>query len=416
MYYSEILFKKEPYGFYHNLECDFACFALWKTARPYRDRIRELLTLKFEILLETEIIWTTENFKQNAARLYEAPIKSNVPKEKWPKGHEEKIGDTKFILFVVKDCNPHYTYAMSVSKKIELSNLNVVAAKYQIRDWIYDDLKTKFAVHSTNNIQEFFFQAPLILGVELFKKLMDGEKLKIPQIAKDLEGANGWNSYKEVFEILNLTCNYLVLRGFEGLPEENPEKDIDVLTDNYQRFASALGATQVAHQPYKGKVKVNSENISLDIRYIGDKYYDVAWTKEMLQTKVNRNSVFVPREDHYFFSLLFHAKVQKPKVKEKYISILERLAENLKFNWYDANKLHNDKAMGELLNGYFRANHYYYKDPLDKGVYKNEAVIKHIQSNRALTTKIWTKRIEGKLMEVLPVKTIKVLKKIKRKF
>ena len=415
MYYSDIVFKKESNTYSHNLKNDFACFALWKPARPYRDKIRELLSSKFDILLETEIVWSDENFKQNAARLYEAPIKANIPIEKWTGGHDRKIGDSKFILFVVKDSNPNYTYAMSVSKKIELSNLNIVDAKYQIRDWIYDDLKIKFAVHSTNNIQEFFFQAPLILGIDLFKKLINGEKLKIEQISKDLEGANGWANWKEVFDILNVTNNYLVLRGFETLPKENPEKDLDILTDNYQRFASALGAAQHAPQPYKGKIKVNNENISLDIRYVGDKYYDIAWAKEMLQTKVNRNEVFVPREDHYFFSLLFHAKVQKPKVKEKYIGILEKIAENLHFDWYKTEELKDDKAMGQLLNGYFRNYYYYYEDPIDKGVYKNASVIKHIQSNSSLTLKFWSKKIEGKLMEILPVKTIRTLKKIKRK-
>lgn len=416
MYYADIHFKKEVDGFSHNLKNDFACFALWKSARPYRDKIRDLLSSKFEILLETEIVWSEEHFKHNAARLYETPIKSNIPKEKWTNGHEKKIGERKFILFVVKDSNPNYTYAMSVSKKIELSNLNVVNAKYQIRDWVFEDSKTKFAVHSTNNIQEFFFQAPLLLGIDIFKKMINGETLKIEQISKDLEGANGWANWQEVFNILNITNNYLVLRGFETLPIENPEKDLDVLTDNYQRFASALGASQPSHQPYKGRIKVNKESISLDIRYIGDKYYDVAWAKEMLQTKVNRNEVFVPRKDHYFFSLLFHAKVQKPKVKEKYVSIFEEIAQNLNFGWYKTEKLNDDKFIGQLLDGYFRANYYYYEDALDKGVYKNESVIKYIQSNRTVTLKFWTKKIEGKLMQVLPVSTIRVLKKVKRKF
>ncbi len=415
MNYSDVIFKKGASGYSHNLESDFACFALWKPARPYREKIRELLSSKFEILLETEIVWSVENFKQNAARLYESPMKSNIPKEKWPKGHEEKIGDRKFILFVVKDSNPNYTYAMSVSKKIELSNLNVVAAKYQIRDWIFDDLKIKFAVHSTNNIQEFLFQASLIFGIDLLKRLMNGDKPKIETISKDLEGANGWKNWKEFFDILNLTSNYLVLRGFETLPKENPEKDLDILTDNYQRFASALGATQLSHQPYKGVVNVNDERISLDMRYIGDKYYDVAWAKEMINTKVNRNGVFVPRDDHYFFSLLFHAKVQKPKVKEKYIGILDELSKTSSFDWYKSEQLNNDKAMGQLLDGYFRSHCYYYEDPLDNGVYKNESVIKFIQSNRLLKIDFWTKKIEGKLIQILPVKTIQTLKKIKRK-
>ena len=113
--------------------------------------------------------------------------------------------------------------------------------------------------------------------------------------------------------------------------------------------------------------------------------------------------------------MLFHAKVQKPKVKEKYIGILDELSKTSSFDWYKSEQLNNDKAMGQLLDGYFRSHCYYYEDPLDNGVYKNESVIKFIQSNRLLKIDFWTKKIEGKLIQILPVKTIQTLKKIKRK-
>src|SRR5699024_310937 len=112
-----------------------------------------------------------------------------------------------------------------------------------------------YAIHSTNNIYEFFFQVPLLLGVKLFEKIISEEHIQLNVLRKDLEGANGWNSWNEVIDILNATTNYLVLRGFETLPMYNPEKDIDVLTDNYQRFASVLGAEQINKKPYKGFFK-----------------------------------------------------------------------------------------------------------------------------------------------------------------
>ncbi|AFL81708.1 hypothetical protein Aeqsu_2248 [Aequorivita sublithincola DSM 14238] len=416
MMYSSIYFKQEGNDFSHNLKSDFACFALWKPARPYRDRIRNLLATNFDILLETEIVWTDKNLKQNAKRLYEIPIRLHVPAEKWPVGHEKKIGDNKFILFVVKDNKPDYTYAMSVSKKIELSNLNVVKTKYQIRDWIKDDLKVNYAVHSTNNIYEFFFQAPLILGADIFKKLIGGEKIIKELIEKDLEGADGWKNWQEVFEILNLTNNYLVLRGFETLPINNSEKDLDILTDNYQRFASALGAAQLSHQPYKGNFKVNNEEVSLDMRFIGDKYYDIAWAKEILQTKMLRNNVYIPRKDHYFYSLLFHAKVQKPKVKAKYIDILEKLAKDLNFEWYKTEKIENDIAMGQILNGYFRSQGYFYENPIDRAVYKNESIIKFLQNNKFSLYKLWLKKIETRVLIYFPTRVISNLKRLRNKF
>lgn len=166
--YSAIKFEKTSEGFTHNLTADFACFALWKNARPYRSAIRKLLLSQFELLLETEIVWSEQYFHQNANRLYEAPL-FEASKMSKTSLHSDKIGDNRFVLFVVKDPKPQYTYAMSVSKKIELSNLNVVKAKYTMRDWIEKDSGTKYGVHSTNSIYEFFVQVPLLLGADLFK-------------------------------------------------------------------------------------------------------------------------------------------------------------------------------------------------------------------------------------------------------
>src|SRR5690554_2283663 len=156
IYYSDIIFKQQSTGFVHNLKEDYACFILWKSARSYRDKIRDLFSSEFTVLLETEIEWSEEHFHSNASRLYEAPIYFETPLNDVISGHAKKIGDNKFILFVVKDDSPKYTYAMSVSGKIEMSNLNVVKAKYQMRDWIQADTGVKYGVHSTNNIFEFF--------------------------------------------------------------------------------------------------------------------------------------------------------------------------------------------------------------------------------------------------------------------
>lgn len=413
MQVSDIVFKRDNLSFTHNLNHDFGCFALWKTARPYVDQIRELLELHFEILLETEIEWSEKHFHANAARLYEEPIIYNNINKNARSSHAKKIGDTKFILFVIKDSNPDYTYAKSVSGKIEFSNLNIVKAKYQIRDWIYDDLKIKYAVHSTNNIFEFFYQAPLLLGIDLFEKLLNGDKLNLDKITKDLEGAGGWKNYEELFEILNITTNYLVLRGFETLPYSNPERDLDLLTDNYQLLASALGLEQLENRLYKGKLWINNEQINIDVRFVGDKYYDTTWAKEMLETKVLQNNViFTPRIDHYFFSLLFHAKVQKPQVKEKYKEIFRIVANNLNFYWFNVNMLEDNNKIGQILRGYFQSHSYYYEHPLDKGVFKNFEIINHLPSTASFSVSFKQQNLFFRIArKVIPSKFVPFLKR-----
>ncbi len=413
-YYSSISFEKDEKGFKHNLDGDFACFTLWKSARPYFNKIRDLLSSRFEILLETEIEWSRKNFHENAERLYESPVYREKSNSSLHSKHAIKIGDTKFILLIVRDKNPRYTYAKSVSGKIELSNLNIVEAKYTMRNWIQNDTGVKFGIHSTNSIYEFFFQAPLFLGIEMFKELLNGKKQTISKIKKDLEGADGWQNWKEVFDILNVTNNYLVLRSFETLPELYVEKDLDVLTENYQLFASALGVKQRKDFPYKGTIQVNNEQIDIDMRFVGDNYFNTSWAKDILQTKTLKDGIFIPRVDHYFFTLLYHAKVQKPRVKEKYYGILDSTAKSLGFCWYNTSLLDDDDEIGRLLRGFYESNGFYYEDPVDKKVYKNKEIIRLLPTKEKFseTSSLGAK---ARLKRILPKKIADFLYKLKKK-
>lgn len=413
--YSDIKYHQFNNKFRHNLECDFGCIAIWKSGRPYVDKIRDLLSSQFTIIFESEIEWSAKHFHMNAQRLYESPIYVDDKQDEIHSSHSDKIGDHKFVAFIVRDFNPHYTYARSVSGKVEMSNINIVNVKYNIRDWISADTGVKYAVHSTNNIHEFFFQVPLLLGAERFIRLLNGETLIESFIKKDLEGADGWRNYHDLFEILNLTTNYLVQRGFETLPDENPELDIDFLTDNHQRLASALGALQNKKQLYKGTVKVNEQNISLDMRFVGDKYYDVIWEKEMLQKKYLRNGVYIPRPDDYFFSLLFHAKIHKVTSKFKYAVILENLAKSLNFDWYKKEYLENDQRIGEILRGFYQSHGYYYEQPIDKGVFKNKRIIQYLPYLKATSIKTLKTHLKSTFIKIAPYSLISIIKKVLKK-
>ncbi|WP_316814883.1 hypothetical protein [Pedobacter nyackensis] len=415
-YYSSIKFSEKNNRFSHNLEADYTCFALWKSARPYRDKIRALLSAKFEILLETEIVWSKENFHDNAARLYENPLYDSIPKEKRKSQFADKLGDEKFNLFVIKDIKPDYAYVISTSKIIELSNLNTVHVKAEIRKWIFNDLGVEYAVHSTNGIYEFFFQAPLLLGVELFNTLMDGETPTIPRITKDLEGANGWSNWEELFKILNLTNNYLVLKNHEGFPHENSYNHLELLTDNYQRVASALAINQLSSDGSKGFIKVGGTNIPVDIRFIGDKYHNTSWQKDMLNKKVNKNGYFELRTDMYFFSLLYSCKVQKSTVTDKDIEILDKLAKDLKFTWYEKEMLHSDDAIGEILKGYFKAHQYHYEDPIDKQLSQKRQIIRHLPNENSIIVRESKKtKLKRKIKDVIPESMFPLLKNIYNK-
>lgn len=411
--YSDIKFSMEDSGFSHNFGDDYACFALWEEAKPYRDRIRALLSSEFEILLETEIEWSKYHFHDNASRLYERPVYHSIPKIDRKSEHAWKIGDRVFVLFVIKDKKPKYSYAMSISKVIELSNLNTVAVKEQMRNWIFQDTGVKYAVHGTNNIYEFLYQAPLLLGVEMLGRLLNGEKPLISRISKDLEGANGWSSWRDVFEILNLTNNYLVLKEYEESFFVNREDDFSLLTDNYQRVASALGISQSSPDSYRGVIKVKDKETPINIRFVGDKYLNSAWQKDMLNHKFKKQDTYVLRHDFCFFYLLFSCAFEESRITDECILKLDSIASKKYFTWYHSDMLLDKSSIGSVLKGYFQANGYYYEKPIDKSIFRNKDVVRVLPCLNSIVLRESKRSIVKRtIKKALPVFLFSVIKRL----
>ena len=236
------------------------------------------------------------------------------------------------------------------------------------------------------------------MGLKNSSDIIGGVDLKLNKVYKnDLIGSDGWNNWKDLFEVLNATCNYVVLRGFEELPRNNSEKDLDLLTDDYQRLASIIGMIQVKSKPYKGFIVVDGQKVSVDIRFIGDHYFDTKFQAKVLKDRIIKNDVYVPNDDDYFFSLLYHCKVHKNKVKPIYFSVLDNLALRLGLDWFDITKSLNDTNSSKILNGYYRAHGFVYENPIDNDVFANEKIIKHLTSHKKNSI-----NLKNKLRKITP--------------
>ena len=345
---------------------DYACFAIWNAALSKQSEIVADLAKNFDLIGDFEIHWSDQNYARNIARLYERTSGS----EEFS-GYDNKIGPPPFRLLIVRDPKPKYTWKQSVSGAIEPTNEAVVAAKYRYRGWF----EKKYQIHSSNNISEFLIQIALLLGPDLAHDVLSAPHCVTEVLHRDLEGANGWESWRHLFSVLNFGCNYLVLRNFEGLPDRLEDGDIDFQCDNFQRLASAANMTQKQDRPFKGGVNVAGNTVSVDIRYVGDGYYPAVWQHEMLRRRRMVAGFYAPAEDDLFFSLLYHVKIQKPLVKPKYHPELAELAQALRFDWFDPAMLEDDEKCGRALAGYLRARRLNYVQPVDRGVFANGAVI-----------------------------------------
>ena len=348
-------------------DADYACFAIWHGARARQDEIIADLGREFELIGDFEITWSQARYHRNIARLYERPGGSG-PFTGW----DAKIGPPPFRFLILRDRAPVYGWKRSVSGMIEMSNDRVTTAKYRCRA-LFD---RPFEVHASNHLTEFLIQSVLVLGAERLQRVLAASGCICETLHKDLEGAEGWRDWPHLFSVLNIGTRYLILRGWQGLPERLADADIDLLCDNFQRLASAANVHQSGNRPWKGVMTVGESRIAVDIRFVGDGYYPALWQQDMLARRQLQDGFHVPAPDDLFFSLLYHCKVRKPSVKPAHRAELVRLAQELRFDWFEPAALDDDARCAGMLRGYMLARGLHYERPLDRGVQANRAVIR----------------------------------------
>lgn len=357
--------------FRHNYGRDLHVFIIWQEARSHAQRIIEGLGEDFTIQHTAEIQWSQKKIHNNAARLYRRIYDHS--------GHvPDKIGDGRFHVVVVEDDDPIYVYDRVLSGRIEFVNRKVADHKHRYRKWV-----DGYGVHASDSLGDFFEQASLLFGRGKLRLLLnngpwDGE---VEVIRSDLAGAYGWSNITEMFEILNLASNHVMLRAFEAFPpwEVPSEGDLDVLCDDLSAFVSAVNGrlVDVRRRSSKTVVRIAGVEIPVDVRYVGDGYYDSRWQVDTLRHQVDHQGLVArPRGDDYFFSLLYHAKLQKSHVKAEYIELLPQLAHSIGLEWFTAEDVLSDQAAADVLSGFLEGRGYTYVKPVDTGVRTNSSVLR----------------------------------------
>jgi hypothetical protein len=353
----------------HNDYAELHLFIIWLNAYKARDKILEDIQSRFNIKGVYEIFWSTAHFSSNLSRFYGGKLPPGSPKE-------QRIGKGPFILVVVEDESPAYGERVVRSRRMETVNTNMFDAKKLYRSWTEGPDKVPDLVHTTNTPQETSHDLTLLLGrspedygSELGRRLpWDGA---IKKLSVDLVGAEGWSDINQLFYVLNSTIEYVVLRKFESLPGEYPlahQEDIDLLVDNYKEACWIMNAKPVTNLPYRilNEVTIAGQNVRFDLRYVGDDYYDKRWEENILKNRVLEPGGFYRLNDEdYFYTLLYHAIIQKPVMSDDYRKKLTKMADNRGISGVD--KI--------VLDAYMKKEEYKYVKPVDKSVYYNEEVV-----------------------------------------
>jgi hypothetical protein len=165
-----------------------------------------------------------------------------------------------------------------------------------------------------------------------------------------------WNSLNEFFQTINTATKYLIIRNYEEYVNDKilpAHKDIDILCNDPKlfRFVSKAIPRQSKDDGIHYYIMVSNRKIELDIRWIGDGYYDSKWEQVMLNNRVSFSDMFyVMDRGNYYWSLLYHALIHKKDISNDYLERLSTMAIELNIR-------------SENLDNYMRSHGYKYTYP-----------------------------------------------------
>jgi len=379
-------------------------FIIWSKGIDQKDKIVEDILENFTVCAIYNTTWSLGNFSNNLSRLYG----ENLPKN----SHKEKhCGTDTFCCIIVKDNNPTYEIR-DTSKGARVVNAKLFDAKQLYRSWTGGGHK----IHATDNVEETKLQLALLFGEDYNDYQLQDKFCKNEfDYNDDLMGANGWNSFNELFNILNLTSNYIVLRNFDNLNEQLTSKhpDVDILTANKNLTKDILNAVETKSKSYRVQhsVFIDNKDINFDIRYVGDDYYDKNWETELLRAKVKHEKGFyIPDNLNLFYSLIYHALIHKEHISEDYFKQFIVLSKRLNFDLKICN-LVSTSLLDELLL-YMHQHNYEIVEPYDISVFFNASLI---NTRVSIPISIKRKKYQKYLNIRLSLKNIiiKILKRLK---
>lgn len=352
------------------METEYFTFILWEKAKKKQTEILNDIQRKFEICKVLEITWPKSDFQKNLKRFYGITLVDPAEKER-------QCGNGPFLLLILADKKPKHG-KRKTSLGSQIVNTNIYDNKMTYRKI----LGSGFIVHSSIHKKESEHDFMLLLGKTIqeiksqFDSKWDGN---IEKIKSDLFG-NKWQNPKEIFQMLNSTINYVVLRNFEEMPNNlitEKHADIDLLTDEQWQIPHVLNMKKVSdvNVGFSPFVIIKNNKIKFDIKYVGDRYYDENWSRDMLRRrKLNKNGVFVPSDKDHFFSLLYHMIIHKRKLSDDYCEKLFLIAPDQVLKQHQKKDFTDFNKLNSILIEFMKENNYKFTDSFIYKLSHNEIV------------------------------------------
>lgn len=337
-------------------------FIIWEKALFKKDEITDNIKHNFEVIFESFYCWDKKTFSDDISNFYGTNLKNSKSKIK-------HCGNGPFYLIVVLDKNPRYKIR-NTSNGFCYVNSNVFDKKLEFRKMVGGGHK----IHATNNSNEYEIDIK-----KLFKN--NWNDLKNIDISKDLkikkQNDGRWKSLEDVFKFINETVEYVILRNFENLEgliknDINQHPDIDILCEDTQKLANLIGAIKTSSIKYRKQyyLLIDNKKIFFDLRGVNENYYCYPFSKKILQDRLKKNYFYVPNNEDFHYSLMYHAIIHKQQISLDYLNKL------LEISKPKGNVLNFNTYFFEKLTSFLQKMNFKIVEPLDLSVYFNEPLIK----------------------------------------
>ena len=267
--------------------------------------------------------------------------------------HSDKLKDNIFV-YIIQSINP-------VFKKNHMI--------FENQERIVDDKIFKFKKKIRNNRNSLVHISDNFEEAKRNAIFLSRSKNDFP--AKYFQNTQiNFKDKKDFFTKLNKTKNlkYVILRN-----QKSEYDDIDILVNNYFLFKRVSDCHSYKNKNLKlisnsgdpieedgfkvaNYIKINNKFIYLDIRFVGDGYFDTKWQKKILDTRVINSIYFAPNKENHIYALIYHIVYHKGYLDKKYSNYLKK---NLKFKKIDIKKL------AKIINNYLSKKKYNVVRPSD---------------------------------------------------
>lgn len=188
----------------------------------------------------------------------------------------------------------------------------------------------------------------------------------------DQKNKKEWKSIAELFEAMNESLEYCVLRNTEDVTIDfSPEihGDIDIIVRNQNAAVQLMHAKKVHKKAYRVyyEVPVAGGIVPFDIRFVGDNYYCEKWESDVLDSRVlvERGGMkyYMMCPEQQYYTLLYHVYLQKLSVANDYPNKLSEYAKRAGVEYENVVEI-----VLQQLGDYMKNNQYTYEFPHDLDV------------------------------------------------